>query len=165
MAKADLVKRLIAALIDAIISAIPMPIPVIGPIIGAGYMLTKDAIVYELTQNEDFKNRSIGKKLMNLEVSVLGSQKDVDWAISIRRNIPLAIGSIIAIVPIIGWIIAAIVAPIIGLIEIILVLSDKAGRRLGDKFAETQVIEVAPAAEATEPEPELKNPDPVDPPQ
>ncbi len=144
MAKADLVKRFLAALIDGVIASVPGVIPVIGPIVGAAYILTKDAVVYELTQNEDFRNRSIGKKIMNLEVALVGGEGTIDWAISIKRNIPLAIGMVIAIIPIVGWILGAIAALIIGAIEIILVLTDASGRRLGDKFGETQVIEVAP---------------------
>lgn len=147
MPKADLMKRFVAALIDGVIAAIPSVIPVIGPIIGSAYTLTKDAVVYELTQNEDFLNRSIGKKVMNLEVAVLGGETNVDWTISIKRNIPLAIGSVIMIVPVIGWIIGGIVALVLGAIEIILVLTDASGRRIGDKFAETQVVEREPESE------------------
>ncbi len=141
MPKADLMKRLVAAVIDGAISYIPSFIPFIGALIGSAYMLTKDAVVYELTQNEDFRNRSIGKKVMGLQVEVLGPETDVDWVISIKRNIPLAIGSVIMIIPVIGWIIGGILAIILGIIELVLVLTDESGRRLGDKFAETQVIE------------------------
>ncbi|MFO8060250.1 MAG: RDD family protein [Bacillota bacterium] len=144
MPKADLLKRFIAALIDGLIGAVPSMIPVIGPIIGSAYILTKDALIYELTQNEEFRNRSIGKKLMSLEVSALGEEGTIDWSLSIKRNIPLAIGSIIAIIPIIGTIIGGLVALVIGIIEAVLVLTDSSGRRIGDKFAETQVIESEP---------------------
>ncbi len=144
MPKADLMKRLVAAVIDGAISYIPSFIPFIGALIGSAYMLTKDAVVYELTQNEDFRNRSIGKKVMGLQVEVLGPETDVDWVISIKRNIPLAIGSVIMIIPVIGWIIGGILAIILGIIELVLVLTDESGRRLGDKFAETQVIETEP---------------------
>ncbi len=143
MPKADLVKRFLAALIDGLIMAIPSFIPILGAIVGTAYALTKDAVVFEVTKNEDFRNRSIGKKVMNLEVTVLEGENYVDWATSIKRNIPLSIGVLIMIIPIVGWVIGPIVGLIVGLIECIFVLTDSEGKRMGDKFANTQVIETA----------------------
>jgi hypothetical protein len=67
----------------------------------------------------------------------------------VKRNFPLAIGavgSIFWIIPILGWI-AAIIFAMIGLlvaiVEIVLVLTDAEGRRMGDKVGVTKVIEVA----------------------
>lgn len=138
-AKADLGKRILAAIIDCLIAVVPMFIPVIGAIAGAAYILTKDAIVYVIGKNEEWKNKSIGKKLMGLKVVELSGQ-DVDIMVSSKRNITIAIGSILAIIPILGWIAAVMVAPIIGIIECILVLTDPKGRRIGDKIANTQVV-------------------------
>ncbi len=151
MPKADLSKRFIAALIDGLITAVPSFIPVLGAIIGALYALTKDAVVYEVTDNEDFRNRSIGKKMMNLEVARVEGEGYVDWGTSIKRNLPLAIGSLIMIIPVIGWVIGPIVGLIIGVIEVILVFTDSEGRRMGDKFAGTQVImtETEPESETS----------------
>jgi uncharacterized RDD family membrane protein YckC len=76
---------------------------------------------------------------MGLEV-VSMEGKDVNWEISIRRNLPLAVASICSIVPVIGWLIGMVVGVIIGIIEIVLVLTDNNGRRLGDRLANTQVV-------------------------
>lgn len=138
--KADLTKRFIAAVIDGIISSIVAVIPVIGAIVGAAYTLTKDAIMFQVTKDAQWKNRSIGKKLMGLEV-VSASGADIDLAASCMRNWPLAIGTIIMIVPIIGWIIGGLVAFVLGILELLLVLSDAKGRRLGDKVGNTMVVE------------------------
>ncbi|MEW6227992.1 MAG: RDD family protein [Bacillota bacterium] len=140
--KADLVKRFVAALIDGLIGSVPaFIVPILGGLVGAAYTLTKDALVFELTKDVQWKNRSIGKKLMGLQVVNLGGG-DVDMTVSVKRNITLAIGSIVAIVPVLGWVVGGVVGGVLGLIEILLVLADAGGRRLGDKFANTQVIMV-----------------------
>lgn len=137
--KADIFRRFIAFLIDGIIASILIYVPILGGIVSTVYTLTKDVIVYEITKNPDFRNRSIGKKIMGLEVASLDG-KDLNWEISIKRNLTLAIGSVCSIVPIIGWIIGAILGFIISIIEIVLIFSDNKGRRLGDKLANTQVV-------------------------
>lgn len=100
--KAGLIERIIAALIDGIIASILIYVPILGGIAGTIYILTKDAIAFEITKNPDYKNRSIGKKIMGIEVVNFDGQ-DVDWIVSLKRNLPLAIGNVIAIVPVIGW--------------------------------------------------------------
>jgi uncharacterized RDD family membrane protein YckC len=135
-AKADLTKRFIAALIDNVLASLVGFIPIVGGIVGAAYILLKDGLELEFMDK-----RSIGKKLMKLRpIRLDGGTMDINT--SIRRNWPLAIGSILAIIPILGWIIAVPVALVIGIIELVLVLTDPEGRRLGDKLANTKVIEV-----------------------
>lgn len=138
--KADLFKRFLAALIDGIIASLLIYIPILGAIVSTVYLLTKDAIAFEITKNADFKNRSIGKKIMGLEVVSLEG-KDIDWTISVKRNLPIAIGSAFGIVPILGWIIGSIVGFALMVVEIVLAVTDNDGRRLGDKWANTQVAE------------------------
>jgi uncharacterized RDD family membrane protein YckC len=134
--KADLVKRFIAALIDNVLAALVGAIPVVGGIVGAAYILLKDGLDLEFMDK-----RSIGKKLMKLRpVRLDGGTMDITT--SVQRNWPLAIGSILSIIPILGWIIAVPVALVIGVIELVLVLTDPEGRRLGDKLAGTKVTEV-----------------------
>mgnify|MGYP002783914501 CR=1 FL=1 len=134
--KADLVKRFIAALIDSVLASVVALIPVVGGIVGAAYILVKDGLELEFMDR-----RSIGKKLMKLRpVRLDGSSMDITT--SLQRNWPLAIGSILSIIPVLGWIAALIVAPIIAIIELVLVFTDSEGRRLGDKLAGTKVIEV-----------------------
>lgn len=134
--KADLGKRIIAAIIDGVIAGVAGFIPVIGALAGAAYMLVRDGLEI------DFMDlRSLGKKVMKLRPVRVDGQP-MDLVTSIKRNIPFAIGPLIMIVPILGWIIGPIVAMVIGIVEIILVLTDDEGRRMGDRFAETKVIEV-----------------------
>lgn len=136
IAKADLGKRLAAVLIDGILAGIVGLVPVVGPIVGAAYMLLRDGLELDFMDQ-----RSLGKKALKLRPVTLDG-RNIDMAASIKRNIPFAIGPAIMIVPVLGWLLAPVVALIIGVIEIVLVLTDEQGRRLGDKLAETVVIEV-----------------------
>ncbi len=138
--KADLFKRFIALLIDDIVASLLVYIPILGALVSAVYLLTKDAIAFEITKNPDFKNRSLGKKVMGLEV-VSFDGSDIDWTISLKRNLPLAIGSAFGIVPIIGWVVGGIIGFVMVIVEAVLVISDDKGRRLGDRWANTQVVE------------------------
>jgi len=107
--KVKFMPRFLAAVIDGVIAWVPSLIPVLGAIISSSYLLLKDGIMYQVTGDEDWKNKSIGKKLLNLEVVRLDGE-DVDLMTSVKRNIPLTIGSFIAIIPILGWLIGPVVA-------------------------------------------------------
>jgi uncharacterized RDD family membrane protein YckC len=138
--KADLIKRLIAAIIDGVIAGIiAYVIPVLGAAIGAAYYLLRDGLDVEFMDN-----RSMGKKLMKLRPVRLDGGK-VDIIVSVKRNWMFALG-ILAAIPILGWIAIVLLAPVafvIGVVEIVLVITDNEGRRWGDKLAGTKVIEVA----------------------
>ena len=149
-AKADLVKRFVAALIDGIIvGVVGMIIGLIpfigGPIAGVcvgGYWLLRDGLDLDFADK-----RSIGKKVMKLRPVRLDGQP-MDRDTPIKRNLPLAIyaiGYFLWIVPVFGHLASIpifLIGGIINLIEAILVLTDAEGRRWGDKRAGTRVIEV-----------------------
>ncbi len=137
--KVKLLPRFGAALIDGVIAWFPLMIPVIGGLVGSAYILLKDGIMYQITGKEDWKNKSIGKKLLKLEVIRLDG-KNVDLVTSLKRNIPLTIGSLIAVIPVLGWFVGPVVAFVLAVIELIMYLADKDGRRLGDRWGNTQVI-------------------------
>ncbi|MFP4662203.1 MAG: RDD family protein [Halanaerobiales bacterium] len=140
--KAEFLPRFMAAVIDGFVGWIFVLIPFLGGLLSAAYILLKDGIMFQITKNDDWKNKSIGKKVMNLEVEKLDGGV-VDLAVSAKRNIPLSIGSIIAVVPILGWIIGPIVALVFAVIEIVVFLTDERGRRLGDRWANTMVVKEA----------------------
>lgn len=133
-----LFSRIIAALIDMLFAWIFVVIPVIGGVISVLYLLFKDALPYQITKDDEWKNKSLGKKLMNLEVNNLKGEI-VDLQVSALRNIPLTIGNFIAIIPVLGWIIGPVVGVIFVTVELILLLTDKNNRRLGDRWANTKV--------------------------
>jgi uncharacterized RDD family membrane protein YckC len=134
--KADLGKRFLAALVDGVISAVVGFIPVVGGLAGAAYMLIRDGLEIDFMDQ-----RSLGKKLLKLRPVRLDGQP-MDLVTSVKRNIPFAIGPLIMVVPVLGWIIGPVVSLIIGLVEAILVLTDADGRRVGDRIGETQVVDV-----------------------
>ncbi len=149
--KVKVVTRVVAALIDGVISYVISFIPVVGAIIGAVYMLLKDGL---------FEGQSVGKKVMNIQVITEHGIK-ADFGASARRNVIFALPIIIMIIPVIGWILAPIISVIILVVEFMKILNEPKGRRIGDTWAGTQVIEfkgfaqeetdemIAPAQEET----------------
>lgn len=136
-AKADLGKRAAAALIDWVITwVIALVIPFLGGIIAAAYMLLRDGFDISFMDR-----RSLGKKLLKLRPVTLDASP-VDLAVSMKRNWVFAIGPVLMIFPIVGWILGSIIGLVLGIVEIILVLTDPEGRRIGDKIANTKVVEV-----------------------
>lgn len=139
--KADLMKRFIAVVIDGAIAAVIGFIPVVGGLVGAAYILTRDGFDYDF-----MKQRSVGKQLMKLRPIALDGSK-MTLRSSIRRNWPLVFGSltqVLLFIPVIGWLLiplVAIAAAVLGIVEIVLVLTNSEGRRLGDRVANTKVIE------------------------
>ncbi|NOZ79813.1 MAG: RDD family protein [Acidobacteria bacterium] len=140
--KADVGKRFLAALIDGILAFVIGLIPFIGGLIGAAYLLVRDGM------DLDFMDRrSLGKKIMKLRPIRLDGQP-MDLETSLKRNFVFALGPVAEVfvfIPILGWAIAillGVAAVILIVIEIVLVVSDAEGRRLGDKVGGTKVIEV-----------------------
>lgn len=142
-AKPDTGKRAIAAIIDGAIAGAVGLVPVVGGIVGALYILLRDGFEYDFMDG-----RSIGKKLMKLRPVRLDGGK-MDLPTSARRNWPIALGSlasVLFILPIVGWLLyipVLILAIVLGIVEIVSVLTSPDGRRWGDKLAKTKVIEVA----------------------
>lgn len=145
--KADLVKRFLAALIDGIIGAVGYAVIAIfssalGWLLYAAFILVRDGLSLDFADG-----RSPGKKVMKLRpVRLDGGPMDIQA--SIKRNWPLALGAIVSGLLFLGgwrlyinfsWL--ATLASLLGLVEAILVIVDKDGRRIGDKVGDTQVIE------------------------
>lgn len=91
--------------------------------------------------------RSIGKKLMKLR-PVRDDGGKMDLETSIRRNWTLALGmlgTVVVYAPFLGIIaltlLLTLVGAILGLMEIYFVLTSPDGRRYGDRFAGTRVVE------------------------
>jgi uncharacterized RDD family membrane protein YckC len=87
------------------------------------------------------KGQSLGKMVFGLEV-VLADGSPCDMKSSIYRNIPFELALLFAAVPLLGWILLVIAGIPILLIELWLVILDHKGLRLGDRIAETTVIEL-----------------------
>ncbi len=140
--KAPLGARFAAHLVDALIFTLPAVILiVIAVFTGAndyvaaavvcgvlGGALVIAGFVYSLLKDGKANGQSIGKKMVNLMVVHLPTNRPCTMGQSAgRAAIMMALGFI----PYVGW-----------LVEPIIVLAAQDGRRLGDKAANTQVISV-----------------------
>ena len=136
----DLGKRALAVIIDAVIAMLVGLVPVAGGIAATAYWLVRDGMDLDFMDH-----RSIGKKVMKLRPVTLDGQP-LDLATSIKRNWMFALGGLTQFfaMTIIGLVLAiplGLIAFVIGIVEIVLVLTDAEGRRMGDKMARTRVIE------------------------
>jgi uncharacterized RDD family membrane protein YckC len=138
--KADIGTRLIAALIDgALSSVVSMLIPVLGAIVATVYMFGKDGL---------FDGRSVGKKVMKLQV-MTESGAPATYADSAKRNAIFALPYVLMIIPVLGWVVAHFIGLAIVIVELVLLISDPKGKRIGDKWAGTQVIKAEESTQAS----------------
>jgi len=127
--RAGLLLRIAAKVLDFIlIAAVIEIIPRAGFFAGLAYLLLGDAL---------FDGRSLGKRLVRLQVISSESRQPCSFRDSILRNSTFGLGYLLSLIPWIGWIFIAIVAA--G--EFVFALGSREGRRLGDELAKTTVIE------------------------
>ena len=127
--RAGLLLRTAAKIVDFIlIAAVIEIIPRAGFFAGLTYLLLGDGF---------FDGRSVGKKLLKIQVVSAGTDSPCTFKESILRNSTFAVGYVLWIVPFIGWIFILIISAV----ELVLVLGSKDGMRLGDEIAKTAVIE------------------------
>lgn len=138
--KAELGRRFFAALADGLLAGLLGLVPLIGGFLALAYMLTKDAVWSAAMSSGDWEGRSFGKRLMGLKVIKVDGGR-VDFGVSIMRNLPIVAGSIVALIPLLGWFLAPIVSLALLALEIFLIVTDSKGRRFGDRWAETVVIQ------------------------
>ncbi len=142
--KADTGKRALAFIIDVAVAwVLSAVIPTfVGPLLGALYLLLRDGFDFEYMDG-----RSLGKRLIGLRPVRLDGGK-MDMATSVSRNWTIALASLAASFGVFGLIITlglvlllVLGGAILQLIEVVLTVIDAEGRRLGDKFAGTIVVE------------------------
>lgn len=130
--KTDLVRRAFAFIIDMAIMYLVGLIPIIGAIIGFAYMLLKDGLL---------DGQSVGKKLLDLKV--VTDHGVATYRDSVRRNLIFAIPSLFMLIPFVGQLVTGILEVIICVAEMVKVLNDPEGKRYGDIWAGTKVMEVS----------------------
>ncbi|NPV70952.1 MAG: hypothetical protein HPY55_09945 [Firmicutes bacterium] len=133
--RAGLGRRVLASLVDAVISLVLAMAPVVGGLAAAAYMLAKDGLM---------DGRSPGKKIFNLKVVTVSGWQAATYVDSVKRNAIFAAPDLLMLVPIIGLTFAAPVSLAIFILELVFIITDPEGLRLGDKFAGTKVVEVLP---------------------
>ncbi len=128
-----IIRRIFAFLIDLVIATLfsLVPLPVISGLISFLYMLLRDGLT---------ERGSIGKRLLNLQVTTLGGQQ-LNYTASIRRNIIFAFPAIFHVIPLCGWILAHLFGLFIYVIELLAMNNDPRGQRYGDRWAGTLVQE------------------------
>lgn len=127
--KASILLRCIAKVIDILIIAAAVKlIPQVGYYAGLVYILISDGL---------FSGSSIGKKIIRLRVVSLADNSDCSFKQSVLRNIPFFAAVLLYIIPLIGFIFIGIIAAV----ELLLIIGNKEGRRIGDEIAGTKVIE------------------------
>lgn len=140
--KADLTKRLVALIIDAAVAVVVGFIPLVGGLVSTAYWVLRDGLELDFMDQ-----RSLGKRLTKLRpVRIDGARLDI--MDSVRRNWMFGLGGLtqfLLFIPILGWLLiipVALVAFGFGVVELVMVLTEGEGRRFGDRWANTKVIEV-----------------------
>ncbi len=127
--RAGLLLRTAAKILDFIlIAAVIEVIPRAGFFAGLAYLLLCDGF---------FDGRSIGKRLIRLQVINTGTGQPCTFRDSILRNSIFGAAYLLGLIPWIGWIFLIALSAL----EFVLLLGSKEGRRLGDEFAGTIVVE------------------------
>jgi hypothetical protein len=136
--KADLTLRGLARLVDlALAFAVANVAREAGPPLAALYLLVADGLMH---------GQSLGKRIFGVRTMVLpppGGERGVPagYRESLLRNAPFALVGLFYGLPIIGWILLFVVGVPIVAFEAYMVWSDRLGLRIGDIFADTQVVD------------------------
>jgi uncharacterized RDD family membrane protein YckC len=126
--RADAFLRIVAKVLDfLLIASVSELLPKAGFLTGVMYILISDSL---------FEGRSIGKKIIGLQVISLSSKTICSVKESILRNLPFALALLALKIPFIGWLIGGF----IGLIELIMIFAGTDGMRAGDMLANTTVV-------------------------
>jgi len=134
----DPVKRIAAGLVDGIPAYLIAFIPFIGGLISATYLAIRDGL-----PTGDGRAQSLGKRLLGLKTVQLPEGRPCDYLTSLLRNLPFAVPALIMVRPVRGWILGSFLWGILFLIEILLIIVDENGTRLGDRLARTAVVEIS----------------------
>jgi uncharacterized RDD family membrane protein YckC len=129
--------RLIAKAIDlAIVLALPIVTYPLG-LYQLGFIL---GIIYIALADGMKDGQSLGKKVLGFAVKSLEDGSPCSYRQSVIRNLPFVIPLTLAIVPIWGWILGAILGIAFVGLELYLLYNLDSGHRLGDVMADTSVM-------------------------
>jgi uncharacterized RDD family membrane protein YckC len=135
--KADLTLRGLARLFDlALAFAVANAAGPIGPVLACVYLLTADGLLH---------GQSLGKRIFGVRAMVLqrGATRGrpAGYRESMLRNLPFALLGLFYGLTIIGWLMLFLAGVPILAFESWMVWSDRLGIRIGDIFADTQVVD------------------------
>jgi uncharacterized RDD family membrane protein YckC len=139
--KADLTLRGLARLADFTLAFAVANLSPVGPILAAFYLLVADALM---------SGQSIGKRIFGVRTVVVPTRTSAGWRESALRNAPFALVALFGGVPLL-WLVFVIAGVPIVAFEAYMVWSDRLGVRIGDIFADTQVVDGKVLAKEAEP--------------
>jgi len=132
MKKAEIGPRIGALLIDGLIS---LPIGLLSVIPFVGTLFSLGLIAYWLCR--DLARPSLGKRALGLDVVGMDGERPTQQQL-VLRNIPLAIPSVLTLIPFVGPLAALPIAALVYAGELIMFITQ--GQRFGDQLAKTQVM-------------------------
>ena len=135
--KPELFNRYLAKFIDLLLvlalAKLDRVFGFIAPLIGVTYILISDGL---------FQGRSLGKKLVGLQVVI---ERDgllpCNFKHSTLRNLPIGVVALFLVIPFWGWVLFFTLGLVILGVEAYQIYQDPSGLRLGDLIAETRVLE------------------------
>ncbi len=129
--KADLTLRALARLVDFTVAFALAQIHQLGPVLAATYLLVADGL---------FQGQSIGKKLFGVRAVVVPRRAPAAYYESMLRNASFALVAVFWSVPLLWPVLFVAGVPIVAF-ETYMIFTDRLGIRIGDIFADTQVVD------------------------
>jgi len=140
--KADLTLRGLARLADFTIAfGVATSFAGVGPLVAAFYLLVADGL---------FHGQSPGKKIFGVKAVDPVTRAPAGFQESMLRNAPFALAALFWALPLLWPVFFVVGLPIIAY-EAWRVWDEPLGRRLGDAFADTQVVDAKVVAGLPEP--------------
>ncbi len=139
--KADLTLRGLARAADFTLAwIVAQSAPQIGPLLAAFYLLVADGLM---------SGQSVGKRIFGVRTVVVPRRAPAGWHESLLRNAPFALVAIFYAVPLLWPVLFVVGLPILGF-EAYMIFTDRLGIRIGDIFADTQVVDAKVLSKAGE---------------
>jgi uncharacterized RDD family membrane protein YckC len=139
--KADLTLRALARVADfALAFVVARALPQVGPIIAAFYLIVADGLM---------NGQSVGKRIFGVRTVVVPRRAPAGYRESVLRNAPFALVAIFWALPLFWPMLVVAGLPIVGF-EAYMIFTDRLGIRIGDIFADTQVVDAKVLSKAGE---------------
>jgi uncharacterized RDD family membrane protein YckC len=130
--KADLTLRGLARAADfALAFVVAQTAPQVGPLLAAFYLLVADGLM---------NGQSVGKRIFGIRAVVIPSRRPAGYHESLLRNAPFALVAVFYAVPLLWPVLFVAGLPIVAF-ETYMIVTDRLGVRIGDIFADTQVVD------------------------
>jgi uncharacterized RDD family membrane protein YckC len=139
--KADLTLRGLARAADFTLAwIVAQSAPQVGPLLAAFYLLIADGLM---------RGQSVGKKIFGVRTVTIPRRAPAGWHESLLRNAPFALVAVFYAVPLLWPVLFVVGVPIIAF-ETYMIFTDRLGIRIGDIFADTQVVDAKVLSKAGE---------------